>query len=204
MTKPTHQQIEKLITEVLLPFCHVTRDIALPRGERRLENDAEHSWSLAFLAASLAPQIDPKLDVGKICQYAIVHDLVEVYAGDTPVHGPKEQLLSKTQREHDALLKLTKEFSFMPWISSTITEYESRETDEAKFVYAIDKYLPVFFDYLDQARHFREQAMTHETYKEKMTEHRRKAHTHSEVGKYYDAVRELIDAHPEYFHTLPE
>ncbi len=173
----------------------------LPIGERRHENDAEHSWALAFLASSLAPEVDPKLDVGKICQFAIVHDLVEVYAGDTPVHGTKEHILTKEAREAKAADRLTSEFAYLPWIASTILAYERKDTDEAKFVYAVDKYLPVFFDYLDKSRYFREKKTSLKAYNEELSEHRKKAHTHPEVGKYYDEVRTLIDSHPEYFYS---
>ncbi|HSX02200.1 MAG TPA: HD domain-containing protein [Candidatus Saccharimonadia bacterium] len=196
----THPQIEKLITQVLLPFYHVRRDIPLPIGERRLENDAEHSWSLAFLASCLAPQIDKGLDVGKVCQFAIVHDLVEVYAGDTAVHGNADHIRTKAAREEAAAKKIATEFSHMPWITETIATYEQRDCNEAKFVYALDKYLPVFFDYLDKSRYFREKKMSLAAYNQSLEEHRQKAHMHPTVGKYYDEVRALVDTHPEYFY----
>jgi 5'-deoxynucleotidase YfbR-like HD superfamily hydrolase len=200
MGKPTHDQIEKLITQVVLPFYHVQRDMPLPLGERRIENDAEHSWSLAFVACALAPEVDPKLDLGRICQFAIVHDLVEVYAGDTAVHGDPAHVATKDAREAAAGKKLAREFAYLPWITQTLDAYNRKDTDEALFVYALDKYLPVFFDYLDQAKLFRERGYSLERYNKELEKHRVKAHSHPAVGKYYDEVRELLNAHPEYFH----
>jgi 5'-deoxynucleotidase YfbR-like HD superfamily hydrolase len=94
MAKPTHTDIEQLIKTIILPFYHVKRDMPLPAGERRWENDAEHSWSVALLACALAPEVDPQLDLGKIAQYAIAHDLVEVYADDTSTFATEQKLAS--------------------------------------------------------------------------------------------------------------
>jgi len=201
MTKPTHADIEKLIRKIILPFYHVKRDMPLPIGERRWENDAEHSWSVAFLACSLAPQIDPKLDVGKIAQYATAHDLVEVYSDDTSTFANQEKLASKAEREEMALKRIAKEFAHFPWIVQTIEEYEHRNTDEARFVYALDKYIAVTYDYIDEGKLFQERKVTLNTYNKYLEEHRKKAHAHPEVAKYYDEVRALLDAHPEFFHV---
>lgn len=54
-----------------------------PIGLNRKENSAEHSWSLAMAGMTLAPVIDPELDILRIIQMALVHDIVEIDAGDT-------------------------------------------------------------------------------------------------------------------------
>lgn len=200
MTKPTHTDIENLIRNIILPFYHIKRDMPLPIGERRWENDAEHSWSVAFLACVLAPQIDPQLDVGKIAQFATAHDVVEVYAGDTSTFAVEDDLLSKAEREEAALQRLAKEFTHFPWIVQTIEEYERRDTDEAKFVYALDKYITVAYDYIDEGKLFQERKMTLAEYNKSLEAHRQKAQHHTEVAKYYEEVRGLLDAHPEFFH----
>lgn len=201
MHKPTHADIENLIRKIILPFYHIKRDIPLPIGERRWENDAEHSWSLTFLACALAPQVDPKLDIGKIAQYATAHDIVEVYSDDTSTFASKQELASKAEREALARARIAKEFAHFPWISHTIEEYEHHDTNEAKFVYALDKYIAVTFDYIDEGKLFQERNITLKTYNEYLETHRRKAHSHDEVAKYYDEVRSLLDAHPEFFHV---
>jgi putative hydrolase of HD superfamily len=200
MTKPSHDQLQELIKTLILPFYHVKRDSPLPIGERRYENDAEHSWGLALLAAAIAPQIDRNLDVGKICQYAVVHDLVEVYADDTSNFAPIKKLASKSQREEAALRQIEQEFAHFPWIAATINEYEQKTSEEARFVYALDKYLPVYFDYLDQARLFRERKLTLDDYNKALEAHRKKAHSHPVIAEYYEEIRALVEDHPEYFH----
>jgi putative hydrolase of HD superfamily len=200
MSKPSHDQLQELIRTLILPFYHVKRDMLLPIGERRRENDAEHSWALAVLACALAPQIDSNLDVGRVSQYAIAHDLVEVYADDTSNFASAQELASKAEREEQALQQIEQSFAHFPWIAATIKDYERLDSDEARFVYALDKYLPVYFDYLDQVRMFRDRKFTHAAYTKALESHRKKAHSHPVVAEYYDAIRDLVDEHPEYFH----
>lgn len=200
MPKPTHADIDTLLRTLVLPFYHVKRDMPLPLGERRQENDAEHSWSLAVLACSLAHEVDATLDIGKISQFAIAHDLVEVYADDTSVFATNEELDSKSAREEAALEYIEKTFAHFPWIARTIKEYERKDTNEAKFVYALDKYIAVTYDHIDEGKLFRERKVTLAEYNKSLESHRTKAHSHPSVAKYYDEVRALLDSHPEYFH----
>jgi 5'-deoxynucleotidase YfbR-like HD superfamily hydrolase len=200
MTKPSHSSIIALIRTIVLPFYHIKRDIQLPIGDRRWENDAEHSWSTAFLACALAPQVDPKLDIGLIAQYAIAHDIVEVYANDTSALAGQGELASKKEREANALARIARELKQFPWVAQTVQEYEHHATDEAKFVYALDKYIPVVFDYLDKGQLFRERGITLTSYNKLLGNHRKKAQTHAEIGKYYDELRQLLNQHPEFFY----
>ncbi len=200
MQNPSHDEIEDLLRLVVLPFYHIKREMPLPVGERRWENDAEHSWSVAFLACALAPLIDTTLDVGKVAQLAIAHDVVEVFAGDVSVFGTDDELALKSEREALAAEKISKDFGHFPWIVDTLHAYEAKDSDEAKFVYAIDKYITVMYDYIDGGKYLREAKYTQEIYHKTLAPHREKAQSHSEVGKYYDEVRALLDEHPEYFH----
>jgi 5'-deoxynucleotidase YfbR-like HD superfamily hydrolase len=200
MAKPTHDHIEKLIRALILPFYHVKRDMPLPIGERRWENDAEHSWSLAFLACAIAPEVDPALDVGKVCQFAVAHDLVEVYADDTSTFASDEHLATKAEREEQALKRITKEFAHFPWIIQTIEEYERKDTNEAKFIYALDKYIAVAYDYIVEGKLFKERKVTLADYNKSLETQRTKARSHPVVAEYYEEVRSLLDGRPEFFH----
>lgn len=201
MNVTEHSEVERLVRDLVLPFYHIKRDIRLPIGEPRFENDAEHSWSLAVIACCFAPLIDSKLDVGRVCQLATAHDMVEVFAGDTSVFSGPVYIASKVDREHEALDVIKRDFSRFPWLYTMINEYKTRKSNEAKFVYALDKYVTVLFDYLDEGKYLRDLKMSHKEYTQHLSEHRQKAHQHSAVGSYYDKVRELLDAHPEYFYT---
>src|SRR5689334_1200740 len=115
--KPTFKDVERILREIILPFYNIERAIPLPFVEpRRWENDAEHSWSVALVACTLAPHVDPSLDVGKVSQFAIVHDLAEVYAGDTNVFGSEDNHRTKEERERDAIKKIEREFAHLPWL----------------------------------------------------------------------------------------
>lgn len=197
---PTLSDLERLITGLILPFHDLQRDMMLPLTPRRLENDAEHSWNVAFLACSLAPEIDKSLDVGKIAQYGLVHDLVEVFAGDTSPWHATHVRSSKTAREAQSLARIAKQYARFPWIARTIHEYEQRTTKEARFVWAVDKLLPLWMRYLDQGRSYKDMGITKKLFDTRLTEHRQKAHAHPEIGAYYDQLLGLFEKHPEYFY----
>jgi 5'-deoxynucleotidase YfbR-like HD superfamily hydrolase len=197
--EPSLADIQHLLEKLTLPFHLVERQVALPIASRPTENDAEHSWSVAFLACSLAPQIDPKLDVGKIAQFAIVHDLVEVFAGDTSPWHDKQKRDSKEEREEKAAQHIEKEFTHFPWIIQTIKDYESRASNEAKFVWAVDKIIVIFMRYLDRGQYYVEHGITRERFDAQMASHQKKAHAHPKIGRYYDQLLELFLSHPEYF-----
>ncbi|OGL31038.1 hypothetical protein A3D14_02130 [Candidatus Saccharibacteria bacterium RIFCSPHIGHO2_02_FULL_47_12] len=201
MAKPSFSDIEKLLQGLVLPFYEIIRDISVPTHRRRHENDAEHSWALAFMASALAPQIDPKLDVGKVCMFAIVHDVVEIHAGDTSVWSHQKHLDSKQTREVKAIAKIDKEYAAFPWIAETIKSYERKDSNEAKFVYSLDKFLNLLLTYVDKNVHnIENHQLTKQRFDEFIVSHRSKAHSHKAVGKYYDDLLEAFDAHPEYFY----
>ena len=93
------------------------------------------------MALALAPKIDSKLDVGKVSIFALLHDVVEIHAGDTSVWAPEVQLKSKHKREVQALARLHKEFPEFKHLFNFIDEYEKKDSDETRFVYALDKFL---------------------------------------------------------------
>jgi putative hydrolase of HD superfamily len=201
MAKLTHSDVDNLLKDIILPFHEVKRTHRLPVGRRRRENDAEHSWSVAFLACSIASKIDSKLDVGKVSQIAIAHDIVEVYAGDTSNLAHESVIATKAEREAEALKRIEKEFAHFPWIVQIVKEYEGKDTNEAKFVCAVDKYIAVAYDVIDEAKVMREHKVTLSMYNKSLESHRKKAHSHPGVAEYYEEVRALLDSHPEYFHV---
>jgi len=197
---PTHDDIETLVRGMVLPFYHVQRDTLLPLSNRRWENDAEHSWSVAFLACALAPQIDATLNVGLVAQFALAHDIIEIYADDTSPFDSHEKRSSKLARESAALDRLAVEYAHFPWIVETVKAYERKDTDEARFVGAIDKYITVLFDYIDEGRQLREYKLTHEAYAKSLETQRKKVHQHPGVAVYYEQIRALLADRPDFFH----
>jgi 5'-deoxynucleotidase YfbR-like HD superfamily hydrolase len=127
------------------------------------ESDTDHTVMLGLVACSFAAMYEPDLDLGLIAQFAFVHDLVEAYAGDTNtlhILGDNAKA-DKAAREHAAFLRIEREFTeAFPWLPHTIAAYERRDTREARFVKAIDKFLPKVTHILNGLTTVRESGMT--------------------------------------------
>lgn len=133
-----HDYLVKL-GEVSLGMANVERQVVYAEG--RAENDAEHSYNLGLLAVELAASYYPELDAGLVAQFSSVHDLVEVYAGDTPSHNLTEaERREKEEREHKAKERLLLELP--PNTADLLRRYEEQKEPEARFVRFIDKLLP--------------------------------------------------------------
>ena len=113
----------------------------------RLENTAEHSWHLAMLVMVLAPHADPEVDPLHAMKLLLVHDIVEIDAGDTfayDVAGHDD----KDEREQKAAERL---FGLLPpsqgvEIRRLWDEYEARATPTAVFAYACDRLQPMLLN----------------------------------------------------------
>lgn len=125
--------------KLLIPYMEIHRDMPFP-GRDRAETDGEHAFTLAMVAISLNERFKLELDAGKIAQYALVHDLVEVHAGDLSVKASDELHASKAEKEHEALQVIEQDFAeLFPWVHKSIMAYESRSDQESRFVYITDK-----------------------------------------------------------------
>jgi 5'-deoxynucleotidase YfbR-like HD superfamily hydrolase len=132
-----------LMRELALQPYRVQRATTVPFDRKRYENDAEHSFSLGIVALCVAPLMDDDLDVPLACTYALIHDLEEIYAGDTPVYSDIARHASKPERERLARLKLDRTFGDrFPWLIHYIDDYVAMADNESRFVYALDKMLP--------------------------------------------------------------
>jgi putative hydrolases of HD superfamily len=130
--------------------------------EEEYENDAEHSYQLALVAMYLIDKEKLPLNLTKVLCFALIHDLVEVYAGDTYVFGKESYKETKQQREAEALLQIQKEFPEFTSFSDLVHSYEKHDSEEAKFVYALDKILPVIIIYLDEGRTWHRENATYQ------------------------------------------
>lgn len=128
---------------LLMQFGKVSRATYLDT-DRTPESDTDHTVMLAVLACAIAARFHPDYDLGKIAQYALVHDLVEVYAGDiNTINFYAVNQKEKDANELAALLKIKKQFGAnFPWLSETIEQYESLADPEARFIKTLDKALP--------------------------------------------------------------
>lgn len=125
------KEIEKLKLIERIPYLS---------DRKRQENDAEHTWHLAMMLLALEKEIKVKFDTLQALKLIMIHDLVEIYTGDSWVNT-KEAKNKKHNAELDSAKKV---FSFLPadleiefmdlWL-----EYEAGKTTEAKIAKALDK-----------------------------------------------------------------
>lgn len=117
-------------------------------GSRR-ENDAEHSWHLAMLAMILEEYSAQKVDIERVLKITLVHDLVEVYAGDTFAYDVKGNE-DKLERETEAANRL---FGMLDpvqgaEIRALWDEFEAKETAESRYANAVDRLQPLLLNYM--------------------------------------------------------
>ncbi len=125
-------------------------------GSRR-ENDAEHSWNLAMLAMLFEEYSTEKVDIERVLKIALVHDLVEVYAGDTFAYDVKGNE-DKLQREIESANKL---FGILDpeqgaEIRALWDEFEAKETPESKYANAVDRIQPLINNYMTNGHTWKE------------------------------------------------
>lgn len=110
----------------------------------RLENDAEHSWHLAMMTLVLAEHSDKPIDVLKVVKMVLIHDLVEIDAGDTFIYDTTK---NHTNTDEE-LLAAKRIFGILPQVQAEEflaiwEEFEEGLTDEAKFARTMDRLEPL-------------------------------------------------------------
>jgi putative hydrolase of HD superfamily len=114
---------------------------------RRAENDAEHSWAFALCVIVLAEHANEKIDVLRVLKMAVIHDLVEIDAGDTFAYDAKA-----VAQQHDReALAADRIFGMLPAdqakeFRALWDEFEARTTPEAKFAHACDRFQPMLLN----------------------------------------------------------
>jgi putative hydrolases of HD superfamily len=114
-------------------------------GLARRENSAEHSWHIAVMALALAEHAPPGTDVGRVIAMLLVHDIVEIDAGDLFVYAGEAQHASQEQAERAAAERI---FALLPpdqasSLRALWDEFEERRTREARFARGIDRLQPM-------------------------------------------------------------
>jgi 5'-deoxynucleotidase YfbR-like HD superfamily hydrolase len=139
--------------ELTHAFQQVKRKI-LVTGENRLEHNLEHSAQLEWVATYIVCTENTNLDLILVQWYCKVHDLSELYgARDVSVYtDPVELVRGKEERERLAVRKLLQEFTEFKQLRQYISEYRQKKCPEARFVYALDKLLPMWNIFLDEGR----------------------------------------------------
>ena len=137
----------------------VFRQSYLCDGSRR-ENDAEHAWHMGIMAMILQEYSNEDVDLLKVIEMLLIHDLVEIDAGDTYAYDT-EGLKSQKEREAKAADRI---FGMLPedqrdWIFDLFHEFEEGETAEAKFARSLDNVQPVMQNDASDGKDWREKGI---------------------------------------------
>lgn len=139
----------------------VFRNTVLLDKSRR-ENDAEHSWHMAVCAMLFQEYANYNdLDMGKVLKMIMLHDIVEIYSGDTFAYDPAGRE-TQTEREKLAADKL---FALLPDDQSKEfralwDEFEECSTPESKYAHLVDRFMPIYHNYVTQGLKWREFGIT--------------------------------------------
>ena len=138
----------------------IERQTLLLDGSRQ-ENDAEHSWHLATMALLLVEYANEPLDISRVIRMLLVHDVVEIDAGDTYCYDP-EARRDKVERELKAAERL---FNLLPEdqageLRDLWDEFEARKTPEALFANAIDRLQPLLHNCFTEGRQWQKHGVS--------------------------------------------
>ncbi|WP_163338651.1 HD family hydrolase [Desulfopila sp. IMCC35008] len=167
-------------------------------GTDRHENDAEHSWHLALMALVLCEYANKEVDVSHVLKMVLLHDIVEIYAGDTfcyDIEGNE----GKAEREKQAAQKL---YSLLPAVQKNDfiviwEEFEKGETTESRFAQSLDRLMPLLHNYYSEGRAWREHGITRQQVLQ------RNAHIADGSWELWKFAQELINDSVEKGYLLP-
>ena len=132
-------------------------------GHGRNENDSEHAWHMAIMAYLLKEYSNEPVDIGKVMLMCLIHDIVEIDAGDTYAYDA-ENLKTQKAREDAAKERI---FSILPEeqkdeLIKLFDEFEEFETAESKFAHAMDNLQPLILNNSNGGGDWREHGVTAE------------------------------------------
>ena len=138
----------------------VLRRNLITAAERR-ENDAEHTWHVAMFALVLADYAPPGADIARVIAMLLVHDIVEIDAGDAFVYDDEATALQPV-RERAAADRI---FGLLPpgqgrSLRALWEEFEARQTPEARFAAALDRLQPLLLNFHTHGRAWRQHGVT--------------------------------------------
>ena len=130
---------------------------------RRAENDAEHSWAFCLCVLVLAEHANEPIDVMRVMKMAIIHDLVEIDAGDTFAYD----LAAAANQHAREALAADRIFGLLPAdqakeYRALWDEFEERTTPEAKFAHACDRFQPMLLNARTEGGSWRAHGITHD------------------------------------------
>lgn len=122
----------------------------------RYENTAEHSWQVCLLANLMSEHVDEPVDIARVVEILLVHDIPEIDAGDQILYQGHSEARAASE-----LVGAQRIFGLLPepqasWCMARWQEYEARESEEAIFAYAIDRLMPLLHNISNNGLGWRE------------------------------------------------
>lgn len=159
-------------------------------GHGRNENDAEHAWHMAVMAYLLREYANEEVDITKVMLMCLIHDIVEIEAGDTYAYDA-ENLKTQKAREDAAKEKL---YSLLPEdqkreFTALFDEFEEYKTPEAKYAHAMDNLQPLILNDSNNGGDWKE----HDVTAEQVYGRQRKTSLGSE--KLFEVTDQIIQKH---------
>ena len=168
---------------------NIYRQNYLADGERK-ENDAEHSWHIALMAYLLQEYSEKPIDVSKVMLMVLIHDLVEIDAGDTYAYDAAGAE-TKRQREEAAADRI---FGLLPedqgrFFRELWEEFEAYETPEGKYAHLLDNFQPLLLNDVSGGLSWKE----HQVKKSQIYKRNEKIGETSET--IWNCMKEIIQEH---------
>ena len=159
-------------------------------GHGRRENDAEHAWHMAIMAYLLREYANEEIDLARTVLMILIHDVVEIDAGDTYAYDT-EALKNQKEREEKAAERL---FGMLPCeqgaeLRALFEEFEAGETPEARFARAMDNFQPLLLHHSNDGGDWREHGVRRSQVMG------RQNGTRPGSEELWQYTKELIDAH---------
>jgi putative hydrolase of HD superfamily len=139
----------------------ILRRTRVKSAEGRQENSAEHSWHVAIMALLMEEHANQPVDIGRVIKMLLLHDIVEIDAGDTFVYD-KTASVFQEEKELKAAQRL---FALLPddqgeELMALWSEFEAAKSSEAKFAKALDRIIPMMLNFYNDGQSWQEHGVT--------------------------------------------
>ena len=141
----------------------VLRRTRVKSADRRLENSGEHSWHVALMAVLMQEHANTPIDIARVMKMLLIHDVVEIDAGDTFVY---DTAASQEQAEKE-IRAAERLFGMLPSdqeqeLLALWHEFEAAQTDDAKYAKALDRLIPMLLNYHNNGQSWKEHGVSRE------------------------------------------
>ncbi|MGI3092685.1 phosphohydrolase [Vibrio sp. T9] len=141
----------------------ILRRTRVKSAEGRLENSGEHSWHVALMAILMEEHANAPVDICRVMKMLLIHDVVEIDAGDTFVY---DTVASQEQVEKE-IRAAERLFGMLPTdqgqeLLALWQEFEAAQSDDAKYAKALDRLIPMLLNYHNNGQSWKENSVTRE------------------------------------------